>query len=48
MLLVKKGIDVVEEITCTGGLLFIKLSHPNKIDIQAIAESAKDISRKVM
>lgn len=47
-LLVKKGIDVVDEITCTGGLLFIKSSHPNKLDIQAIAEAAKDISRKVM
>jgi len=47
-LLVKKGIDVVDEITCTGGFLFIKPSHPNKIDIQAVAEAAKEISRKVM
>lgn len=45
-LLVKKGIDVVDEITCTGGFLFIKFSHPNKMDIQAVVEAAKDISRK--
>ena len=47
-LLVKKGIDVIDEITCTGSFLFIKRSHPNKIDIQAVAEAAKEISRKVM
>ncbi|OQB20832.1 MAG: flavodoxin [Firmicutes bacterium ADurb.Bin182] len=46
-LLVGKGIDVVDEITCPGGLLFIKFSHPNKIDIQSVAEAAKNISRKV-
>jgi len=46
-LLEKKGIDVVDEITCTGGLLFIKFSHPNKTDIQTIAEMAKGILEKV-
>jgi len=40
-LLVKKGIDVVDEITCTGGFLFIKFSHPNKSDIRTITEAAK-------
>lgn len=45
-LLVKKGIDVIKEITCTGGFLFIKLSHPNKTDIQDIVEAAKDIAGK--
>jgi len=46
-LLVGKGIDVVDEITCPGGFLFIKFSRPNKIDIQSVAEAAKNISRKV-
>lgn len=46
-LLEKKGIDVVDEITCTGGLLFIKFSHPNKTDIQTIAEMAMGILEKV-
>lgn len=45
-LLEKKGINVVDEITCTGGFLFIKFRHPNKKDIQAIVEAAKDISGK--
>lgn len=45
-LFVNKGIDVIDEITCTGGLLFIKSSHPNRTDIQAIAEAAKEISEK--
>lgn len=48
MLLVKNGIDVVDEITCTGGFLFIKFNHPNKVDIQTIAETAKGILEKVM
>lgn len=43
-ILEKKGIDVVDEITCTGGFLFIKLGHPNKKDIQAVVEAAKGIS----
>lgn len=47
-LLAKKGIDVVDEISCTGGLLLIKFSHPNKQDIQTIVDAAKDISGKVM
>lgn len=47
-LLVEKGIDVVDEITCTGALLFVKLGHPNKKEIQAVAERAKDISKRVM
>jgi len=48
VLLEKKGIDVVDEITCTGGFLFIKFSHPNKTDIQTIAERAKGIWEKVI
>lgn len=46
-LLVGKGIDVVDEITCPGGFLFIKFSRPNKKDIHSVAEAAKNIWRKV-
>lgn len=48
VLLEKKGIDVVDEITCTGSLLFIKFGHPNKLEIQTIAEAAKSILEKFM
>ncbi len=47
-LLAKNGIDIVDEITCTGGFLFIKFSHPNKLDIQTVAKTAKGILEKVM
>ena len=46
--LLESGIDVVDEITCTGGLLFVKRGHPNEVDIRDIVEAAKDIARKVM
>jgi len=46
-LLVAKGIDVVDEITCPGGFLFIKIGRPNKTDIRSVVEDAKNISRKV-
>ncbi|NSW92508.1 MAG: hypothetical protein HPY74_17950 [Firmicutes bacterium] len=45
-LLARKGIEVVDEITCPGGFLLIKFNHPNKKDILAVVEAAKDISRK--
>ena len=45
-LLVGKGIEVADEISCPGGFLFIKFSHPNKTDIQSVAKAAKNISRK--
>lgn len=40
-LLVKKGINVADEITCTGSFLFIKFTHPNKADIQNVVKAAK-------
>lgn len=46
-LLVGKGIDVVDEISCPGGFLFIKFTRPNKQDIRSIAQAAKNISEKV-
>jgi flavodoxin len=39
--LVKKGVTVADELTCTGALLFVKLGHPNKADIQTISNAAK-------
>lgn len=35
-LLEMKGIEVIDEITCTGGFLFIKWGHPNKKDILTV------------
>lgn len=43
-LLEKKGIDIADEITCTGAFLFLKLGHPNTADIHTIAEAAKELS----
>ncbi len=46
-LLMKKGIDVVDEITCTGAFLFVKAGHPSKPDIQAVAQAARDIAARI-
>ena len=43
-LLEKKGIDVVGEISCAGSFLFVKLTHPNKADINTIAQAAKELA----
>jgi hypothetical protein len=40
----KKGIAVLDEITCPGALFLIKFTHPDKRDIQSVAESAKRIA----
>jgi flavodoxin len=45
-LLVAKGIEVVDEITCPGGFLFIKFGRPNKTDIRTVVENTKNISGK--
>jgi hypothetical protein len=47
-LLVQKGIDVIEEIPCTGGFLLVKSSHPDKADIQCVTEKAKKIAEPFM
>lgn len=39
----EKEIQLLDEITCTGGFLFIKLVHPNKKDIQQVVMKAKSI-----
>jgi hypothetical protein len=41
-----KGIEVVDEITCPGGFLFIKFGRPNKTDIRSVVENTKNISGK--
>jgi len=46
-LLEKKGIEVVDEITCTGGFLLIKSSHPDEADIQAVKKAAKDTAGRL-
>ncbi|KPU43548.1 flavodoxin [Oxobacter pfennigii] len=46
--LLEKGIDIIDEITCTGGFLFINFTHPDKKDIQTIANAAKVISEKAV
>lgn len=45
-ILLQKGIGIIDEISCTGGFLLVKLSHPNKADIQSIAEKAKRIAEQ--
>lgn len=46
--LMKKGIDVVDEIGCTGSILFVKAGHPNQADLRTVAKAAKNISEKVL
>ena len=45
-ILTSKGIAVLDEITCPGALLFIKLTHPDKRDLQSVAGSARTIAAK--
>ena len=44
--LAKKGVEVIDELSCTGGLWLIKFGHPSKSEIQAITDSAKAIYGK--
>lgn len=39
-LLEAKGIQVLDEIKCPGGLLFLKAGRPNAADLQRAAEAA--------
>jgi flavodoxin len=45
-LLAEKGIEVIDELSCTGGLWLIKFGHPSKAEIQSVAASAKAICGK--
>jgi hypothetical protein len=46
-ILKKIGIEVLEEITCPGSLLFVKSGHPNTMDIKMIADRAKQIAEQI-
>lgn len=46
-ILKEKGVEVPEEITCPGSLLFIKLGHPNTADVKKVAERAKQIGAQI-
>ena len=46
-LLKGNGIEVVDEITCPGSFLFIKMGHPNATEIQKVAERAKQIAQQI-
>lgn len=37
----EKGIGVVDEFICRGGLLFVSAGHPNKQDLRAAADFAE-------
>lgn len=41
-----KGIAVIDELTCPGGILFLRHGHPNAADVQAITAQAKRIAGK--
>ncbi|MCR4434641.1 MAG: hypothetical protein QHH06_00035 [Clostridiales bacterium] len=43
----EKGVEVLEEITCPGSFLFIKLGHPNTADVKKAAERAKQIAAQI-
>ncbi|HPB17247.1 MAG: flavodoxin domain-containing protein [Clostridia bacterium] len=42
-ILTEKEIPLIDEITCPGGILFVRLGHPNKKEIQQVAKKAKSI-----
>lgn len=42
-ILTQKGIEVLEEITCPGNFLFIRLGHPNAADVKGVAERVRQI-----
>ncbi|MPN48294.1 hypothetical protein SDC9_195901 [bioreactor metagenome] len=44
-ILAEKGIEVIEEITCPGSFLFMKLGHPNAADLYQAAQRAKQIAK---
>jgi len=46
-ILTEKGVEVLEEITCPGSFLFIRLGHPNTADVKKAAERAKQIAEQI-
>jgi len=46
-ILKEKGVEVLEEITCPGSFLFIRLGHPDTADVKKAAERAKQIVAQI-
>ncbi len=46
-LLEGKGTEVLEELTCPGSFLFLKLGRPNAADIESVAGRAKQIAEQI-
>ncbi len=42
-----KGIEVLDEITCPGSFLFLKMGHPDTTEIQNVAERAQQIAQQL-
>lgn len=42
----KKNIRVLDEITCPGSLLFLRIGHPNALDVEQVTERAKQIAAR--
>jgi len=41
-----KGIPVVEEFRCVGGLLFLRAGHPNKAEVQQAVDFAVRLAKE--
>lgn len=41
-----KGIEILEEITCPGSFLFMKLGHPNAAEVKSVADRVKQIAER--
>ena len=43
-LLEEKGVQVMDEFICRGGILFVAATHPNAADLKAAADFARKIA----
>ena len=43
-ILEEKGITVIDEFVCRGGILFVAATHPNAADLEAAADFARNIA----
>lgn len=46
-ILKERGVEILEEITCPGSFLFLKLGHPNNAEIKKVEERAKQIAEQI-
>lgn len=44
-ILTERGIEVIDEFCCKGNFLFLKLGHPNKSEILAAVDFAKQLAK---